>query len=156
LAHGEENPMRNPLPLINLRIGDPECELRVARWIVPALGLATLYLMAVRFPEVAKDRAELSLSILGAFLMFLMLSLGVTLSILLKRAAWQGKLRSRSLEYLSYAASLTLLFAGFLVLPTLGFRSEGDLRVGLMLLISTCAAVLSLGILMSVLRAAKA
>jgi hypothetical protein len=147
--------MRKLLPLINQRIGDPECELRIARGIVPALALATIYLIAVRFPQVANDRVELSLSVLGAVLMFLLLALGTTLSIQLTRAASDGKLRSRSVEYLSYVATLTLLIVGFQLLPTLGFRSEGDLRVGLMLLISTCAAILSLGMLTSVLRAAK-
>jgi hypothetical protein len=87
--------------------------------------------------------------------MFLLLALGTTLSIQLTRAASDGKLRSRSVEYLSYVAALTLLIVGFQLLPNLGFRSEGDLRVGLMLLISTCAAILSLGMLTSVLRAAK-
>ncbi len=147
--------MRIPFPPINQRIGDPEFELRVVRWIIPALALATTYLMAVRFPQIAKDRVELSLCILGALLMFLMLSLGITLAIPLQRAASEGKLRSRSLEYLGYAASTTLLIAGFQSLPTLGFMKEGDLRVGLMLLISTCVAILCLGMLRSVLRASK-
>jgi hypothetical protein len=139
---------------LHQRIGDPELELRLVRWLVPVLGLATLYLMAIRFPQVARDRVELSLCILGAFLMFLMLSLGITLAIPLQRAASKGKLRSRSLEYLGYAGGFTLLIVGFQLLPTIGFLSEGDLRIGLMLLISTCAAILSLGMLTSVLRAA--
>jgi hypothetical protein len=148
--------MRISFPPINQQIGDREFELRVVRWIIPALGLATIYLTVVRFPQVARDRVELSLCILGAFLMFLMLSLGVALAIPLQRAAWQGRLRSRSLEYLGYAASTTLLIVGFLSLPTLGFTSEGDQRIGLMLLISTCVAFSSLGMLTSVFRAAKA
>lgn len=147
--------MRIRFPSLNQRIGDPEFERRVVPWIIPALGLATVHLMAVRFPQVAKDRVELSLCILGAFLMFLMLSLGIALSIPLQRAASEGKLRSRSFEYLGYAASVTLLIVGFQLLPTLGFLSEGDLRVGLMLLISTCAAIVSLGMLTSVLRASR-
>jgi hypothetical protein len=147
--------MRIRFPRVNQRIGDPEFELRAVRWLVPALGLATVYLMAIRFPQVARDRVELSLCILGSLLMFLMLSLGITLAIPLQRAALEGKLRSRSLEYLGYAAGVTLLIVGFQALPTLGFMSEGDLRIGLMLLISTCAAILSLGMLTSVLRASN-
>jgi hypothetical protein len=147
--------MRIRFPAVNQRIGDPEFELRVVRWIVPALGLATIYLMAVRFPQVAKDRVELSLCALGALLMFLILSLGITLSVPLHRAATAGRLRSRSVEYLGYAASVTLLIVGFQSLPTLGFISEGDIRIGLMLLISTCGAILSLGMLTSVLRASN-
>lgn len=140
---------------IQQRIGDPEFELRVVPWIVPALGLATIYLMAVRFPQVAEDRVELSLCVLGAFLMFLILSLGITLAIPLQRAASEGRLRSRSVEYLGYAVSVTLLIVGVRSLPALGFVSEGDIRIGLMLLISTCGAILSLGMLSSVLRASK-
>jgi hypothetical protein len=147
--------MRIQFPRIDQRLGDLEFELRVVRWIVPALGIATAYLMSIRFPQVAKDRVELSLCILGALLMFLMLSLGITLAIPLQRAASEGRLRSRSCEYLGYAAGVTLLIVGFRLLPTLGFTSEGDLRVGLMLLISTCAAILSLGMLTSVLRSTR-
>jgi hypothetical protein len=148
--------MRIQFPPINQRIGDLDFELRVVRWLVPALGLATIYLMAVRIPQVAKDRVELSLSILGALLMFLMLWLGITLAIRHQRAASEGKLRSRSLEYLGYGASVALLITGCWMLPTLRFVSEGDLRIGLMLLISTCGAILSLGILSSILRASDA
>ena len=111
--------------------------------------------MAVRFPQIARDRAELILCLLGVSSVSLLLMLYLTLLAHLTKAALEGKLRSRSVLYLSYSVSLTLLIAGMLLLPTLGFVSERDIRVGLMLLCSLSLAVLSLGTLASLMRVSK-
>ena len=148
--------MRVRFPIFNHRIGGPNFDVRLLQWgFIPAIGLATIYLMAVRFPQIARDRAELILCLLGASSVSLLLMLYVTLLAHLTKAALEGKLRSRSALYLSYSVSLTLLIAGIRLLPTLGFVSEGDLRVGLMLLCSLCVAVLSLGTLASLMRVSK-
>ena len=148
--------MRVPFRFFNPRIGGPDFDVRFLRWaVIPAIGLATIYLMAVRFPQIARDRAELILCLLGASSVSLLLMLYITLLSHLTKAALEGKLRSRSVLYLSYAASLTLLIAGVRLLPALGFVSEGGIRVGLMLLCSTCVAILSLGTLASLMRVSK-
>jgi hypothetical protein len=148
--------MRLQFPVFNPRIGGPDFDVRLLRWaVVPAISLATIHLMAVRFPKIARDRVELIMCLLGASLLFLLLMLYITLLIHLTKAASEGKLRSRSVLYLSYAASLTLLIVGVRLLPAVGFVSEGDIRVGLMLLCSTCLAILSLGTLASLTRVSK-
>ena len=148
--------MRLGFRFFNLRIGGPDFDVRFLRGVlVPAIGLATLYLMAVRFPQIARDRAELILCLLGTASVGLLLMLYITLLIHLTKAALEGKLRSRSVLYFSYAASLTLLIVGVRLLPALGLVSEGDIRVGLMLLCSTCVAILSLGTLASLMRVSK-
>ena len=145
--------MRVRFRSFNQRIGGPDFDVRFLRWgAVPAIGLGTMYLMAVRLPQIARDRAELILCLLGTASVGLLLMLYITLLIHLTKAALEGKLRSRSVLYLSYAASLTLLIVGIRLLPTLGLDSEGDIRVGLMLLCSTCVAILSLGTLASLMR----
>jgi hypothetical protein len=59
--------MRVQIPALNQRIGGPDFDVRVARWaVVPALSLGTIYLMAVRFPQIARDRTELIMCLLGA------------------------------------------------------------------------------------------
>ena len=148
--------MRVRFRFFNQRIGGPDFDVRFLRWaVIPVIGLATIYLMAVRFPQVARDRAELILCLLGTASVCLLLMLYITLLSHLTKAALEGKLRSRSVLYLSYAASLTLLIAGVRLLPALGLVSEGDIRVGLMLLCSTCVAILSLGTLASLMRVSK-
>jgi hypothetical protein len=147
--------MKTLFSAFDRRIGNPELETRVVRWIVPALSLATIYLMAVLFPQVAKDRAELSLSILGAFLLFLLMSFGITLLIPLQKAASEGRLRSRRAEYLGYVVGASLFIVGVRSVPGFGFVSEGDIRVGLLLLSSTCGAIVSLGMMTSLAKAAK-
>jgi hypothetical protein len=148
--------MRVRFRSFNPRIGGPDFDVRLLRWaFIPAIGLATIYLMAVRFPQIARDRAELILCLLGGSSVSLLLMLYITLLSHLTKAALEGKLRSRSVLYLSYATSLTLLIVGVRLLPALGFVSEGDIRVGLMLLCSTCVAILSLGTLASLMRVSK-
>ena len=148
--------MRDRFKSFNLRIGGPGFDVRLLRWaFLPAIGLGTLYLMAIRFPQIARDRTELVLCLLGTASVGLLLMLYITLLSHLTKAALEGRLRSRSILYLSYVASLGLLIAGIRLLPELGFVSEGDIRVGLMLLCSTCVAILSLGTLASLLRVSK-
>jgi hypothetical protein len=72
--------------------------------------------------------------------MFLLMMLGLALSVLVHRASSERKLHSRSGEYLGDAAGLALPIVGGRMLPTLGFVSVGELRVGRMLLVSTCMA----------------
>src|SRR5689334_8669214 len=137
--------MRVQFSALNQRIGGPNFDVRVARWaVVPALSLGTIYLMAVRLPQIARDRTELIMCLLGTSSVFLMLMHVIILSSHLHKAAVEGKLRSRSVLYLGYAASLTFLIVGIRLLPGLGLVSEGDIRVGLLLLCSTCVAFLSL------------
>src|SRR4051812_10069634 len=101
--------MRVRFRFFNLRIGGPDFDIRFLRWaVIPAIGLGTIYLMAVRFPQIARDRAELILCLLGTALVCLLLMLYITLLSHLTKVALEGKLRSRSVLYLSYTVSLTL------------------------------------------------
>ena len=145
--------MNDKLSFLRRRIGGSEFEVQVGRWCGFVIGLALLYLMAAVWPHVARDRAELILSLLGASTMSPLMMLGLTLSIRVHRASSEGQLRERSGEYLSYAACFVLVIVAGRMLPTLGFVSVGELRVGLMLLISTCTAILSIGMLTSLARA---
>ena len=148
--------MRVSFPALNQRIGGPDFDVRVAWWVVvPALSLGTVYLMAVRLPQVARDRTELIMSLLGAASVFLLLMHVIILSVHLHKAAVEGMVRSRGVLYLSYAASITFLIVGIRLLPGLGFVSEGDIRVGLLLLSSTCVAILGLGMLVTLMRVSK-
>jgi hypothetical protein len=153
IDRGEEVPMKDKLSLLKRRIGAPDLEVQVGRWCGFVISLAFIYLMVAIWPRVARDRADLILSLLGASTMSLLMILGLTLSIRVHRASSEGKLRGRSGEYLSYVACLVLVIMGGRMLPTLEFASVGELRVGLMLLISTCTAILSIGMLTSLARA---
>ena len=93
------------------------------------LGIAVFSLMVAELPHVARDRAELILSLLGASTMFLLMMLGLTLSIRVQRASSEGKLCARfSGEYLSYAACFVLVILGPRMLPTLGLVSVGGVE----------------------------
>jgi hypothetical protein len=147
--------MNDKLSFLRRRIGGSEFEVQVGRWCGFVIGLALLYLMAAVWPHVARDRAELILSLLGASTMSPLMMLGLTLSIRVHRASSEGRLRGRSGEYLSYAACLVLVIVAGRILPTLGLVSVGELRVGLMLLVSACTAILSFGMVISLVGASQ-
>jgi hypothetical protein len=147
--------MKNRLLLLKRRINGPDFDVQVGWLCGFVIGLALIYLMAAVLPHVARDRGELILSLLGASTMFLLMMLGLILSIRVHRASSEGKLRGRSGEYLSYAACFVLVIVGVRMLPTLGLLSVGEFSVGLMLLVSTRTATLSLGMLTSLVRASQ-
>jgi hypothetical protein len=147
--------MNDKLSILKRRIGGPDFEVQIVRWSGVLISLASVYLMAVVLPRAARNRAELILSILGAASMFLTLLIGLILSIQIHRTRSAGKRRGHSSEHFSYAACLALAIGFAWMCPTLGFASALELRVGVMLLCSTCGAVLTLGMLITLVRAPK-